>query len=67
LATPLGNNDSCVDHCGEVVYTEIGFVPDLEEVRIMNDQKATKATGDSSGVNLSNVVEMVMGDLSGKD
>jgi hypothetical protein len=56
-----------VDHCGEVVYTEIGFVPDLEEVRIMNDQKATKATGDSSGVNLSNVVEMVMGDLSGKD
>jgi hypothetical protein len=67
LAIPLGNNDSHVNHCGEVVNTEIGSIADLEEEGIMNDPKATKAVGDNSGVNPSNVIEVVMGDQSEKD
>jgi pyruvate kinase len=67
LTTPQGNDDSQVDRCGEVVNAEISSVADLREERIMCDPKATKATGDSSGVNLSNVDEVVMGDLSEKD
>jgi hypothetical protein len=56
-----------VDHCSEVVSIEIGSVADLEEDRIMNDPKATMATGNNSGVDPSIVVEVVMGDLSEKD
>jgi hypothetical protein len=65
--TLLGNGDSRVDCCGEVVSIEIGSVADLEEERIMNDPKVTKVMGDNSGVNPRNVVEVVMGDLSEKD
>jgi hypothetical protein len=67
LVTLLGNDDSRVDHCGEVVNIEISFAADLGEERIMGDPKVTKAMGDSSGLNPSNVVEVVMGDLSEKD
>jgi hypothetical protein len=65
--TLLGNGDSRVDCCGEVVSIEISSVADLEEERIMNDPKVTKVMGDNSGVNPRNVVEVVMGDLSEKD
>jgi hypothetical protein len=65
--TPLGNDDLRVDHCSEVVNTKISSVADLEEERIMSDPKATKAMSDNSGVNLSNVVEVVIGDLLEKD
>jgi hypothetical protein len=49
------------------VNTRIGSTTDLGEERIMGDPKVTKAMGDSSGVNLNNVIEVVMGDLSEKD
>jgi hypothetical protein len=65
--TPLGNDDLHVDHCSEVVNTKIGSVADLEEERIMSDPKATKAMSDNSGVNPSNVIEVVIGDLLEKD
>jgi hypothetical protein len=35
LVTLLGNGDSRVDCCGEVVSIEIGSVADLEEERII--------------------------------